>query len=126
MYDVVSDQATRETFRATNDGEWFLTYFYEASSWAYEKGMITPTTYLHAPCTRGDFVTYLWKAAGAPKVSVGGQFTDVSANAAYAQAVAWAVGQGITTGTADNTFSPDMTCTRGQIVTFLYRAYLNK
>lgn len=57
LYDVVSDQATRETFRATNDDEWFLTYFYESSSWAYEKGMITPTTYLHAPCTRGDFVT---------------------------------------------------------------------
>lgn len=126
LYDVVSDQATRETFRATNDGEWFLTYFYESSSWAYEKGMITPTTYLHDPCTRGDFVTYLWKAAGSPKAGTAGQFTDVSANAAYAQAVAWAVGQGITTGTTATTFSPDMTCTRGQIVTFLYRAYLNK
>lgn len=126
MYDVVSDQATRETFRATNDDEWFLTYFYESSSWAYEKKMITPTTYLHAPCTRGDFVTYLWQAAGSPKAGTGGQFTDVPSGAAYAQAVAWAVGQGITTGTTATTFSPDMTCTRGQIVTFLYRAYLNK
>lgn len=85
--------------------------------------MIAPTTDLSAPCTRGDFVTYLWKAAGSPKAGVSGQFTDVSANAAYAQAVAWAVGQGLTTGTSESTFSPDMTCTRGQIVTFLHRAY---
>lgn len=120
-----SDKAVREAFDATNDG-WFFAYYYQPSCWAYNQGMITPTTYLSAPCTRGDFVTYLWKAAGSPKASASGQFADVPANASYAQAVAWAVGQGITTGTADNTFSPDMTCTRGQIVTFLYRAYKNK
>ncbi len=121
-YDPPSDKAIRETFDATNDG-WFFAYYYESSCWAYNRGMIAPTTDLSAPCTRGDFVTYLWKAAGSPRAGVSGQFTDVSANAAYAQAVAWAVGQGLTTGTSDNTFSPDMTCTRGQIVTFLHRAY---
>ena len=120
-----SDQSVREAFDATNDG-WFFAYYYEASCWAYGHGMIVPTTYLHDHCTRGDFVTYLWKAAGSPKVKTTGQFADVPGNAAYAQAVAWAVGQGITTGTSANTFSPGLTCTRGQIVTFLYRAYRNK
>lgn len=124
-YNPPSDQATRETFDATN-GEWFFAYYYESSCWAYNQGMIAPTTYLHDPCTRGDFVTYLWKAAGSPKASTTSQFTDVSAGAPYAQAVAWAVAQGITTGTTASTFSPDDTCTRGQIVTFLCRAYQNK
>lgn len=124
-YDPPSDKTIRETFDATNNG-WFFEYYYEPSCWAYNQGMIVPTTYLHDPCTRGDFVTYLWKAAGSPKAGNAGQFTDVNASAAYAQAVAWAVGQGITTGTTDSTFSPDMTCTRGQIVTFLHRAYKNK
>lgn len=124
-YDPPSDKTIRETFDATNDG-WFFAYYYEASCWAYNKGMIAPTTYLHDPCTRADFVTYLWKAAGSPKVKATSQFTDVPGNAAYAQAVAWAVAQGITTGTSDSAFSPNMTCTRGQIVTFLYRAYRNK
>lgn len=124
-YDPPSDKTVRETFDAANNG-WFFEYYYEPSCWAYNQGMIVPTTYLHGPCTRGDFVTYLWKAAGSPKEGTAGQFTDVSSGAPYAQAVAWAVGQGITTGTSDSTFSPDMTCTRGQIVTFLYRAYQNK
>lgn len=124
-YDPPSDKSVRETFDATNDG-WFFAYYYEASCWAYNKGMIVPTTYLHDPCTRADFVTYLWKAAGSPKVKATSQFADVPGNAAYAQAVAWAVAQGITTGTSDSAFSPNMTCTRGQIVTFLYRAYRNK
>lgn len=125
VYNPPSDQTIRETFDATNDG-WFFAYYYEASCWAYNNGMIAPTTYLHTPCTRADFVTYLWKAAGSPKVKTTGQFSDVPENAAYAQAVAWAVAQGITTGTSSSAFSPDKTCTRGQIVTFLYRAYRNK
>lgn len=124
-YDPPSDKTIRETFDAANDG-WFFSYYYESSCWAYNQGMIAPATALNAPCTRGDFVAYLWKAAGSPKAGTAGQFTDVSASAAYAQAVAWAVGQGITTGTSENTFSPDMTCTRDQIVTFLHRAYQNK
>ena len=65
-------------------------------------------------------MTYLWKLAEEPKAEAAA-FTDVAADADSAQAVAWAVSEGITTGTSDTTFSPDSTCTRGQIVTFLYR-----
>ena len=65
-------------------------------------------------------MTYLWKLAEKPVVAAA-DFTDVAADAEYAQAVAWAVQQGITAGTSATTFSPDVTCTRGQIVTFLYR-----
>lgn len=120
-----SDKAVREAFSAANE-DWFFAYYYQSSCWAYNKGMIVPSTVLNAPCTRGDFVTYLWIAAGSPKAKAAGQFGDVSAAAPYAQAVAWAVERGVTTGTSDSTFSPDMTCTRGQIVTFLHRAYQNK
>ncbi len=65
---------------------------------------------------------YLWKLAGSPS-AIPSNFTDVPKDAEYAQAVAWAVEQGITQGTSATTFSPDATCTRGQIVTFLYRAF---
>ena len=67
-------------------------------------------------------VEYLWKAAGSPAVSSKTSFTDVPTNADYAQAVTWAVENGITSGTGGGNFSPAATCTRGQIVTFLYRA----
>lgn len=67
-------------------------------------------------------VEYLWKAVGSSASSGKANFTDVSANADYAQAVAWAVDNEITSGTSKTTFSPAATCTRGQIVTFLYRA----
>ena len=126
-YDPPADYDVRAAFSETN-GEWFLAYYYASSCWAYGKGMITPTTYLHAPCTRADFVTYLWTAAGAPESAVTGRFTDVPSGAACAQAVAWAAANGITKGTneAGTTFSPDDTCTRGEIVTFLYRGYQDK
>jgi hypothetical protein len=62
----------------------------------------------------------MWKAAGSPSARAA-SFTDVSAGAEYADAVAWAVEQGVTAGTSDTTFSPDSVCTRGQIVSFLYR-----
>ncbi len=74
-----------------------------------------------APCTRALAVTYMWKAAGSPSASAS-SFTDVPASADYAQAVNWAVEKGITSGTSATTFAPNNTCTRGQIVTFLYRA----
>ena len=70
------------------------------------------------PC--GQTVTFLYRAAGAPAVS-GGSFADVAADAYYADAVAWAVKEGVTSGTGGNNFSPDAPCTRGQIVTFMYR-----
>ena len=98
-------------------------YYFKAIIWAYDKGMI-PGGYFapEAPCSRADTVMYLWKNAGSPSAAYSGNFSDVSAGASYAQAVAWAVNVGVTTGTSDVTFSPDNICTRGQIVTFLYRA----
>lgn len=98
-------------------------YYADAAVWAYEKGLISGGTFSgDTPATRADTVTYLWKLAGSPDASPA-NFSDVPANAEYAEAVAWAVKEGITSGTGSTTFSPDVTCTRGQIVTFLYRAF---
>lgn len=69
-------------------------------------------------------VSFMWNYAGSPSTAPA-SFTDVSANSNYASAVAWAVGKGVTSGTGNNQFSPEMTCTRGQTVTFLYRAFAN-
>ncbi len=101
--------------------------------WAFEKSLITRQEYLtrEDPSTRADTVTYLWKLAGSPSVSDSvlrqslNRFQDVPAESEFAQAVAWAMKLGITKGTTDTTFSPDRICTRGQIVTFLYRCYSN-
>ena len=73
-------------------------------------------------CTRAQAVTFLWRAAGSPEPKAMSSFADVSTDAYYAKAVAWAVENGITTGTGDGKFSPDATCTRAQSVTFLFRA----
>lgn len=98
-------------------------YYYNAMLWADRQGVVTDSALNpNADCTRGDVVTYLWRLAGKPAAS-STRFTDVPASAPYAQAVAWAVDKGITNGTTPTTFSPDQVCTRGQIVTFLYRAY---
>ena len=101
-------------------------YYYEAVKWAQEKGitggigngLFGP----NQPCTRAQIVTFLWRAAGSPEPKSMSSFSDVSADSYYAKAVAWAVENGITTGTGDGKFSPDATCTRAQSVTFLYRA----
>ena len=101
-------------------------YYEEAIDWAVEKGitngvssnMFAPND----PCTRAQIVTFLWRAAGSPAPKSMSSFTDVPADAFYAKAVAWAVENGITSGTGDGKFSPDATCTRAQAVTFLYRA----
>ena len=99
-------------------------YYYQAALWAREKGLISGSVFRgDTPCTRASTVTYLWKLAGRPSVG-GGGFTDVPASASYAQAVAWAVNEGITSGTGDEKFSPDAICTRGQIMTFIYRDIL--
>ena len=74
--------------------------------------------------TRGQTVTFLWRFNGSLAVS-GGSFADVPANAYYADAVAWAVAEGITNGTSATTFGPDDPCTRAQIVTFMYRNTVN-
>ena len=100
-------------------------YYYDAVLWAVEQGITSGTSATtfapDAVCTRAQTVTFLYRAAGSPAVS-GGSFADVSADAYYADAVAWAVSEGVTVGTSDTTFSPDMNCTRAQIVTFMYRA----
>lgn len=98
-------------------------YYFTASKWAYEMGMVDGGAFkASTPVTRADTVVYLWKMAGSPDVGTVSKFTDVPANAPYAKAVAWAVQNGITSGTSETTFSPNVTCTRGHIVTFLQRA----
>ena len=77
---------------------------------------------LHGTGTRAQIVTFLYRAAGTPDVDAANVFTDVNADAYYADAVAWAVKQEITNGTGNYAFSPDADCTRAQIVTFLWRA----
>lgn len=98
-------------------------YYYDAVKWAYKNGMIGADFSHKASCTRSAAVKYIWQAFGSPSVSANNRFTDVASNAHYAQAVTWAVNKGITTGASSNTFNPDGICNRGQIVTFLYRAY---
>ena len=96
-------------------------YFADAAAWAYEKGIVSGETFGgNTLCTRSMAVTYMWKATGSPNAGRS-DFTDVPASADYASAVAWAVEQGVTAGTSNTTFSPDSVCTRGQIVSFLYR-----
>ena len=101
-------------------------YYYEAVKWAQKKGitggigdgLFGP----NQPCTRAQIVTFLWRAAGSPVVNYAMDLADVSGDAYYAEAVRWALSQGITTGTADGRFSPNAPCTRAQAVTFLFRA----
>ena len=99
-------------------------YYYDAVLWAVANGVTTGTTSTtfspDLPVTRAQAVTFQWRAAGAPLVS-GGSFEDVPADAWYANAVAWAVANGITNGTGGGIFSPDMEVSRAQAVTFLYR-----
>ena len=101
-------------------------YFYDAVLWAADKGVtsgVTDTLFApNASCTRAQMVTFLWRANGSPVVDYAMNFTDVPADAYYADAVRWAVSKGITSGTSATTFAPDMTVTRAQTVTFLYRA----
>ena len=102
-------------------------YYYDAVLWAVEEGVTTGTSAdkfsPDSTCTRGQIVTFLWRAMEkpAPK-NTNNPFTDVPAGAYYTDAVLWAVESGVTRGTSENRFSPDSTCTRGQIVTFLWRA----
>lgn len=101
-------------------------YYYDAVLWAVEKGITTGVTgSTFAPdalCTRGQAAVLLWRANGAPQVSQEHPFRDVAEDAYYEDAVSWAVHGGVTQGTTGSTFAPDETCTRAQIVTFLYRA----
>ena len=103
-------------------------YYSDAVRWAVENGITTGTSSTtFSPgdsCTRAQAITFLWRANGCPSASAGtvNPFTDVPAGQYYTEAVLWAVDKGITAGTSSTTFSPNNTCTRGQIVTFLWRA----
>ena len=102
-------------------------YYEDAVDWAVENGITKGTDDTHfSPdgiCTRAQAVTFLWRAAGSPEPKTNTMpFTDVNAGSYYYDAVLWAVENGITKGTSDTTFSPNMTCSRAQIVTFLWRS----
>ena len=103
-------------------------YYYNAVLWAVENGVTTGTSATtfspNAPCTRGQIVTFLQRSLNETAKETNNPFTDVAPNAFYADAVLWAVANDVTKGTSATTFSPNANCTRGQIVTFLYRAYL--
>lgn len=105
-------------------------YYYEAVKWASENGVtggIGENLFgANLPCTRAQIVTFLWRAAGSPEPKGMSGFVDVSADAYYAKAVAWAVEEGIVSGTSATTFNPDAVCTRAQSVAFLYRAFGEK
>lgn len=100
-------------------------YYYEAVKWAQKKGitggigngLFGP----NQPCTRAQIVTFLWRATGSPVVNYAMNMSDVPEGSYYAEAVRWALSEGITTGTTGNTFSPDSECTRAQAVAFLFR-----
>ena len=101
-------------------------FFYEAVKWAVKSGVtngLSDTMFgPYESCTRAQIVTFLWRAAGSPEPKTAVRFADVPAGSYYAKAVAWAIENGITNGMTETTFAPNATCTRGQSVTFLYRA----
>ena len=100
-------------------------WFYKSALWAYEKGYYTGAVFSgNTDCTRGEAVTYLYKGVGADAMGqyLSAGFTDVPASSPYANAVNWAVWAKVTNGVSANQFGPNETCTRGQIVTFLWRA----
>ena len=103
-------------------------YYYTAMLWAVESGITNGKDSTHfgpnVECTRAEVVTFLWRAAGEPEPkSTTCPFKDVKTTGYYYKAVLWAVEKNITAGTSATAFSPSKTCTRGQVVTFLYRAY---
>ena len=101
-------------------------FYANAVKWAVENGITTGVGNNrfdpNGQCTRGQVVTFLWRAAGKPTVSANVSFSDVQPGAFYYEAVKWAVANGITTGVGGNRFAPNDSCTRGQVVTFLHRA----
>ena len=105
-------------------------YYFEAVKWAVAQEITSGVGgNLFAPdqpCTRAQIVTFLWRAAGCPEPQSTGSFSDVSEGSYYAKAVAWAAANGITGGTGEGRFSPDAACTRGEIVTLLYRYLQSK
>lgn len=114
--------STTATFTDVPSSAWYYTPVQWAVSNNITAGTSTTKFSPNAVCTRAQAVTFLWNAAGQPKVTGTCKFTDVSSNAWYYQAVLWAVNKGITSGTSATKFSPNAVCTRAQIVTFLWNA----
>lgn len=118
-FSKIEDTAKRFTDVASN------AYYADAVAWAVEKGITMGTSdnifSPDAPCTRGQVVTLLWRAAGSPVMDGNSPFADVTPDSYCYNAVQWAVAQGISSGTSKDTFSPDASCTRAQAVTFLHR-----
>lgn len=100
-------------------------YYYDAVKWAVDNGITggVGNSFFapNQPCTRGQIVTFLWRAAGSPVVNYAMNMTDVAEDAYYGEAVRWALSEGITTGIGDTAFGPDAACTRAQAVAFLFR-----
>lgn len=124
--DEGSVRSTHNPFADVDDGD----YFRDAVLWAAEYGITTGTDERHfspdKSCTRAEVVTFLWRSHFPMEVVMDeGSFRDVNAWDYYALPVNWAVKEGITTGTGEGTFSPNMVCTRSQVVTFLYRYFGN-
>lgn len=130
LYNAYGDKAVVEEktpFADVSDDAWYA----NAVKWAYKNKVTSGTSATtFSPdenCTRAQVVQFLWNEAGQPEPkTTKTAFTDVSEDAWYAKAVAWAAENGITVGTSDTTFSPDMTCTRAQIVTLLYNNLADK
>ena len=103
-------------------------YYHDAVLWAVENGITKGTSDTafspNATCTRAQIVTFLWRSQKSPASDSVNPFTDVAADAYYANAVLWAAENGVTSGTTATTFSPNNNCTRAQIVTFLYRSFV--
>ena len=120
-YGSQEPKSAHNPFTDVNSGQ----YWYKAVLWAVEQNIttgVTDSTFEpDSGCTRGQAVTFLWRAEDSPAASGSGKFIDVPADAYYTTAVAWAVRENITTGVTDTVFGPDNSCTRGNIVTFLYR-----
>jgi hypothetical protein len=116
---------TENPFTDVSEGD-----YYDAILWAVEQGItqgVTDTTFVpNAICTRSQIVTFLWRAMGSPKpTATDSGFVDVPASAYYADAVIWAVENGVTNGISATEFAPDANCTRAQVVTFMYNAFNN-
>ncbi len=122
IYDKLKVIRADKTFEDTQE---LSTEFQAAINWAVERGIVEGTSETtFSPndiCTRAQIVSFLWRMAGQPEPESEVGFEDVAADAYYAKAVAWAAENGITTGVTSSKFCPDQTCTRAQIVTFLYR-----
>lgn len=117
------EPSSSNSFRDVSPDAWYAS----AVHWAVENGITGgtgPDTFSpDAVCSRGQIMTFLWRAQNSPESGGSGRFSDVSDSAYYGKAVHWAVGAGITSGTSDSTFSPNADCTRAQIMAFLYQCY---